>query len=176
MAKLIPTLLGVFAITAAAIGVGLLMQPSSEPATAVSFRTTTNDDATTAATTTGREAGEDVSGPCDEAEHANDPRCAGAAGAVAGTTAVTTTAAATTTTGREAGEDVSGPCDEAEHANDPRCTGAATSTDDRGRDDGATDDRSGSDSGRGGGDDDSGGDDRSGSNSGHGGSGSGDDD
>jgi hypothetical protein len=130
MAKLIPTLLGVFAITAAAIGVGLLMQPSSEPATAVSFSTTTNDDATTAATTTGREAGEDVSGPCDEAEHANDPRC----------------------------------------------TGAATSTDDRGRDDGATDDRSGSDSGRGGGDDDSGGDDRSGSNSGHGGSGSGDDD
>jgi hypothetical protein len=77
---------------------------------------------------------------------------------------------------REAGEDISGPCDEAEHANDPRCTGAATSTDDRGRDDGATDDRSGSDSGRGGGDDDSGGDDRSGSNSGHGGSGSGDDD
>jgi hypothetical protein len=130
MAKLIPTLLGVFAITAAAIGVGLLMQPSSEPATAVSFSTTTNDDATTAATTTGREAGEDVSGPCDEAEHANDPRC----------------------------------------------TGAATTTDDRGRDDGATDDRSGSDSGRGGGDDDSGGDDRSGSNSGHGGSGSGDDD
>jgi uncharacterized membrane protein YgcG len=130
MAKLIPTLLGVFAITAAAIGVGLLMQPSSEPATAVSFSTTTNDDATTAATTAGREAGEDVSGPCDEAEHANDPRC----------------------------------------------TGAATTTDDRGRDDGATDDRSGSDSGRGGGDDDSGGDDRSGSNSGHGGSGSGDDD
>jgi hypothetical protein len=77
MAKLIPTLLGVFAITAAAIGVGLLMQPSSEPATAVSFSTTTNDDATTAATTTGREAGEDVSGPCDEAEHANDPRCTG---------------------------------------------------------------------------------------------------
>jgi cobalamin biosynthesis protein CobT len=27
------------------------------------------------------EAGEDVSGPCDEAEHANDPRCTGAAGA-----------------------------------------------------------------------------------------------
>ncbi len=24
-----------------------------------------------------REAGEDISGPCDEAEHANDPRCAG---------------------------------------------------------------------------------------------------
>ena len=26
-----------------------------------------------------REAGEDVRGPCDEAEHANDPRCTGAA-------------------------------------------------------------------------------------------------
>jgi hypothetical protein len=26
-----------------------------------------------------REAGEDISGPCDEAEHANDPRCTGAA-------------------------------------------------------------------------------------------------
>ena len=29
------------------------------------------------------EAGEDLSGPCDEAEHANDPRCAGAATAPA---------------------------------------------------------------------------------------------
>ena len=29
------------------------------------------------------EAGEDVSGPCDEAEHANDPRCTGAATAPA---------------------------------------------------------------------------------------------
>jgi hypothetical protein len=26
-----------------------------------------------------REAGEDISGPCDEAEHANDPRCTGVA-------------------------------------------------------------------------------------------------
>jgi len=29
-------------------------------------------------TTTRTETGEDVSGPCDEAEHANDPRCTGA--------------------------------------------------------------------------------------------------
>ena len=29
------------------------------------------------------EVGEDLSGPCDEAEHANDPRCAGAATAQA---------------------------------------------------------------------------------------------
>jgi hypothetical protein len=27
-----------------------------------------------------REPGEDIRGPCDEAEHANDPRCTGAAG------------------------------------------------------------------------------------------------
>jgi hypothetical protein len=30
------------------------------------------------------EAGEDMSGPCDEAEHANDPRCAGGAAAQQG--------------------------------------------------------------------------------------------
>jgi hypothetical protein len=39
--------------------------------------TTTNDDTTTA-TKAPVEPGEDVSGPCDEAEHANDPRCTGA--------------------------------------------------------------------------------------------------
>jgi len=63
---------------------------------------------TAAGTTTG--ASVDISGPCDEAEHANDPRCAGVAvtpAVAAGPTAV----------------DISGPCDEAEHANDPRCTG-----------------------------------------------------
>ena len=40
--------------------------------------TTTNDDLTTSTVET-VETGEDVSGPCDEAEHANDPRCTGAA-------------------------------------------------------------------------------------------------
>jgi hypothetical protein len=146
---------------------GTSLLDDSERARTVSIHGGTTGAATRGTTTT--DNAEDISGPCDEAEHANDSRCTGAqapapAPAVPGVTT------------DEAGEDVSGPCDEAEHANDPRCTGAATSTDDRGRDDGATDDRSGSDSGRGGGDDDSGGDDRSGSNSGHGGSGSGDDD
>lgn len=76
-------------------------------------------DATTT-DTLGAETGSrvDISGPCDEAEHANDPRCAGvvlpapAAGAAAG------------------GVDISGPCDELEHANDPRCTGAGRAADD----------------------------------------------
>ena len=61
-------------------------------------------------TVTSTSAGVDVSGPCDEAEHANDPRCAGVS--------------VTTVTTDSSGEDVSGPCDEAEHANDPRCTGS----------------------------------------------------
>jgi hypothetical protein len=107
-------------------------------------------------TTTGEEPGEDISGPCDEAEHANDPRCAGVAPAT------------TTTVGDddEAGEDISGPCDEAEHANDPRCTGVAPQAGDDDRaDDG---DRHGSNRGHDG-DDDSG--DDHGGNSGHGGGG-----
>ena len=58
----------------------------------------------------------DVSGPCDEAEHANDPRCTGTSGPAGS---------------RDGRRDVSGPCDEAEHANDPRCTGASGRDDDR---------------------------------------------
>ena len=52
--------------------------------TAGTTAATTTDDivignapATTTTTTTN---GEDISGPCDEAEHANDPSCTGAAG------------------------------------------------------------------------------------------------
>ena len=113
------------------------------------------------ATTTVEDNGqacEDISGPCDEAEHANDPRCTGVAPAT------------TTTVGDddEAGEDISGPCDEAEHANDPRCTGAAPQA---GDDDG---DRHGQNRGHGGdddGDDDHGGNSGRGGNSGHGGGG-----
>jgi hypothetical protein len=59
--------------------------------------------------------GVDISGPCDEVEHANDPRCTGAPGVRDDDDAPAT-----------GGVDISGPCDEAEHANDPRCTGAPT--------------------------------------------------
>ena len=59
----------------------------SLPAATTGGGTTTDDtatvDTTTAATTTGgtttTDESEDISGPCDEAEHANDPRCTGAA-------------------------------------------------------------------------------------------------
>ena len=42
-------------------------------------RTTTTEDRTTTTEDRVRERGEDMSGPCDEAEHANDPRCTGVA-------------------------------------------------------------------------------------------------
>ena len=122
---------------------------SPTPSTPSLATTTVEDDG---------QAGEDISGPCDEAEHANDPRCSGVAPAT------------TTTVGDddEAGEDISGPCDEAEHANDPRCTGVAPQA---GDDDG---DRHGENRGHNGDDDagdDHGGDSGRGGNSGHGGGG-----
>jgi hypothetical protein len=132
----------------------------------------------------------DISGPCDEAEHANDPRCAGVV--VAATTAPSTTAPSTTgpstvpsttvpSTTVPGGVDISGPCDEAEHANDPRCTGGVVAgnggsgssddgsnrgpgSDDHDHDD--DDDRSGH----------GGGDDRDGSGDDHGSGGHGRDD
>ncbi len=46
----------------------------------------------------------DVSGPCDEAEHRNDPRCAGSDG----TTTTTPTTTADDKSGRRSGSDDSG--------------------------------------------------------------------
>jgi hypothetical protein len=109
------------------------------------------------ASTTTTETAEDVPGPCDEPEHAHDPRCTG-------DTATTDTRRRDDA--REPGEDVRGPCDEAEHANDPRCVGGVGDADD---------DRRGSNSGPNGSEDSGSGssghggsDDRSGSNSGSG--------
>ena len=114
-------------------------------------------------TTTTTETAEDVPGPCDEPEHANDPRCAGGAttatatNATITTNATTTTRNATTTTetrGRDARERrVRG--DAPEPRDDRRGSNSGPS--------GSEDSGSGS-SGRGG----SGDDDRSGSNSGSG--------
>src|SRR5215210_4974682 len=149
---------------------------------------------------------EDVSGPCDEAEHANDPRCAGN-----GQASDDDGAAEDHHGGRgrdhaeddgmdepgdddgvddDAGEDISGPCDEAEHANDPECTGSpVTPPADDGVDNsgpgsinsgpGSVDDDDGfeDNSGSGSFDDDDGFEDNSGSgSSGSGSSGHGDDD
>jgi hypothetical protein len=140
--------------------------------------------AVTAGAVTAATQGTDVSGPCDEAEHANDPECAGP---------LIPEDDGTPTPGDDdnrggdrndrfdSGLDISGPCDEAEHANDPRCTGDAVDGDNSGPgnghdDDGDFDDNSGpgnggdddddghddDNSGPGSGDDDDGGDDSSG--------------
>ena len=57
------------------------------------------------------EAGEDVSGPCDETEHANDPRCTGAAPAPAAgddDLADDNSGPGSTSSGRHGGEDDGG--------------------------------------------------------------------
>ena len=91
-----------------------------------------------APTTPATDAREDVSGPCDEAEHANDPRCApggaedrdddGRGRAHPEDDGVVDDDR--DDDGDEVGEDISGPCDEAEHADDPRCTGEIPADDD----------------------------------------------
>ena len=93
------------------------------------------DDSPSTTTSSTTSTAEDISGPCDEAEHANDPRCAGGA-------PDDDQGRGDDDNGRgrdhpeddgivdddddDAGEDISGPCDEAEHANDPECTGVPT--------------------------------------------------
>ena len=83
---LVPALVVAFSVgvALAASGVGG-SDDSSSPLAQVAPSTvdSTTLETTTGATTTvedldDREPGEDVSGPCDEAENANDPRCTGA--------------------------------------------------------------------------------------------------
>ncbi len=57
-----------------ASGTTTLDTGSTEAGTTVETGTTTVEDGTTTV-----EDGVDISGPCDEAEHANDPRCTGEA-------------------------------------------------------------------------------------------------
>jgi hypothetical protein len=147
MTKLLIGLLGagVIATGGYAPATGLEADPArtvSLPAATSTEDTTTT--ATLAATTTADL--NDISGPCDEAEHRNDPRCTGASTPAPAPPPVVTTA------DEDGPGDISGPCDEAEHRNDPRCTGGAAA-DDRGHDDRGDDDSSGQGSGSGGGDD-----------------------
>ena len=133
MTKLVPTLLVGVALVAGGIAAAQLtagndpeprlsLASASVPGTTIAETT-----GTTGATTTAASTVEDVSGPCDEAEHANDPRCTGAA----------------TTTTR--GDD--------DRADDDR-QGSNRGSGGGGDDDDHDDDRSGSNSGHGGGDDD----------------------
>ena len=85
MRKVIAILAGA-ALFAVAFGAGRMVAPAAE-ATAQTTGTTA-EAATTVTTTTAttierrrapRRTAVDISGPCDEAEHANDPRCTGVA-------------------------------------------------------------------------------------------------
>jgi hypothetical protein len=75
-------LLGLFAaVVFAAVDSG--DDPSSATGTTETTETTDTTETTTTddtTTTPGDDTAEDISGPCDEAEHANDPRCTGTGG------------------------------------------------------------------------------------------------
>ena len=85
MTKLLIGILSL-ALLGSGVLVGVAGGLDSEPARSVSLPgNTTNDDTTTGRTTTGTTTVgatttgvEDISGPCDEVEHRNDPRCTGA--------------------------------------------------------------------------------------------------
>jgi len=91
---LVPALVVAFSVgvAIAASGGGGDSSPLAQVAPSTSGLETTTAETTTTETTTGI----DVSGPCDEAEHANDPRCTGVGDDRLGDD------------GREAGEDAGG--------------------------------------------------------------------
>src|SRR5215218_2897695 len=103
-------LLGIFA----AVVVAAVPPSDGRTSTGPAATTMETEGMTTAEALPPRHPGVDISGPCDEAEHAKDPRCAG----------VQAPGAPAEVPDRPAGVDISGPCDEAEHIGDPRCTGA----------------------------------------------------
>jgi len=72
------------AVVSAQVGGSSSSRDAGTTEAAVTTHTTTTEDRTAtgrrSARRDAREPGEDVSGPCDEAEHAGDPRCTGATG------------------------------------------------------------------------------------------------
>ena len=169
-------------------------------ATAVLAATDDSKQQSATSTSTAGTPTEDVSGNCDEAEHANDVACGGngqagddhgrhhgrgadhadADGANHAEPGDDDGGAAVTPATPEPGEDVSGNCDEAEHANDVACGGTGVAPVEPGDDNGGElepgDDHggeSGPSANSGPGSVDSGGPSES---SGHGSSGSGSDD
>ena len=70
-------LLGALTIVALSAGVAIAVGAAGgdgTPSGTTTDGTTITSETTTTTTTT---TGDDISGPCDEAEHANDPRCSG---------------------------------------------------------------------------------------------------
>src|SRR4029453_16969104 len=90
MGKLVIGLAAFILLAAGGAPAGNALTDSSQgvTTTATTLGTNTNDDATTSTSTL--ETGEDLSGPCDEAEHATDPRRTGAARVATTVVAMTT--------------------------------------------------------------------------------------
>jgi hypothetical protein len=137
--------------------------PAGAPTATTDTTETTETTDTTVRETTPQRTTEDISGPCDEAEHANDPRCAGVA---AGNRFDDDRDVDDHGHhGHRGGDDHSGP----RHGGGNSGPGSV-----EGGDDGVEDDSGNSGPGGGDWEDDSGGDDSGGDDSGgHGGSGSG---
>ena len=147
MTKLIMALGGA-GLAALATVLAVALAGSGQPTTTVGTLPAPAATVTAPSGTIAPEGGEDVSGPCDEAEHANDPRCTGA-------------------TAPQTQADDDGPNHD---AGDDRGNGAAEPNDDHGNHEAEANDDHGSNgnddrSGHGGGGGD---DDRSGSSSGRG--------
>jgi hypothetical protein len=107
--------------------------PAADLSTGNSTSGTTTDGTTTIGTTTAEDRTTsvgDLSGPCDEAEHANDPRCAG------------TSPGAVTTAGDDRHRDRSGPN---RGSDDDRAEDGDRHGRNRGGDDAQRDDRGGDD-------------------------------
>ena len=162
MNKRIPQLLGILALVTTMAGAAIAADGGStvddNPSVSDLVEnavgsTTSTTSGTTSTTSAGTAGAVDISGPCDEVEHAGDPRCTGGVDDRSGSD--------DSGLASDGAEDISGPCDEAEHAGDPRCAGGQD--DDSSDDDGFDDDHSGKgsddlsdtgdDSGRRGGDD-----------------------
>ena len=115
MRKLLTLTLAVLLVGLFAAVVFAAVESGDGSPSSTNFGTTDTTDTTTGTTeTTTTETTTtpgDISGPCDEAENRNDPRCAG----------VTVPPAPVAP---QPGVDISGPCDEPEHFGDPRCSGA----------------------------------------------------
>jgi hypothetical protein len=122
---LVPAIVVAFSVGVALAASGGSGGGSAAQAPSTTDGTTTLDTTTTGTTTTGV----DISGPCDEAEHRNDPRCTGA--------------------GSDDREDNSGPGSgrDDDRDDDREDNSGPGSGDDNDNDD--DDDRSGSNSGRG---------------------------
>jgi hypothetical protein len=76
MSKLLAAVFAALIVGVGVAAAGSLTASSDDPAHTGTDISTIESTGTTETTAT-TETGEDVSGPCDEAEHANDPRCTG---------------------------------------------------------------------------------------------------